>query len=426
MAEKPRICCLDLDTFFVSVERLFDPSLEGKPVIVGGRPGSRGVVTACSYEVRTLGVSSGMSLTDAARLAPNAIFLPTRHGTYGEYSRRVREIAARYTPIIQTASIDEYFMDFSGCERLYHRAGDSSDDATILRVVREMTASIKQELGLPASAGIACNRSMAKVASGLAKPSGVMLVSAGTEAKILAPLPVRKLPGIGPVAERRLAALGIKTLGEVANRSLPELRQVFGALEEQIQKGARGLGSSDLSGDRPAFQEHDLAGDMVRSISNERTFREDVDDPATIDIQLCSLAERVCWRARKRGVKARTITLKLRYADFKTLTRSRTGSPTCSEMDVYAFVKELFRRARTRRLPIRLLGIALSNLVCFDAQPSLFDDDRRRHDAVDTIREKFGYDAVGLAAGRRTSRPGVEHKAESTLEEGQQSRERQR
>ena len=144
---KPRICCLDLDTFFVSVERLLDPSLEGKPVIVGGKPGSRGVVTACSYEVRALGVRSGMSLTNAAKLAPEAIYLPTRSGTYGEYSRRVKGIAARYTPVIQTASIDEYYMDFAGCERLYHQADDVSDDATILRVVREMTAAIKKELG---------------------------------------------------------------------------------------------------------------------------------------------------------------------------------------------------------------------------------------------------------------------------------------
>ena len=397
---KPRICCLDLDTFFVSVERLLDPSLEGKPVIVGGKPGSRGVVTACSYEVRALGVRSGMSLTNAAKLAPEAIYLPTRSGTYGEYSRQVKEIAARYTPVIQTASIDEYYMDFAGCERLYHQADDVSDDATILRVVREMTAAIKKELGLPASAGIACSRSMAKVASGLAKPAGVLLVAAGTEAEVLAPLPVRKLPGIGPVAERRLARLGIETLGGVAKRSVPELRRIFGSWAEQVQKGARGIGSSDLSRDRPAFQEYDPEGEMVGSISNERTFREDVNDPATIDAQLCSLAERVCWRARKRGVKARTITLKLRYADFKTLTRSSTVTPTCSETEVYAIVKELYRRARTRRLPIRLLGIALSKLGLYDGQHSLFEDDGRRNQAVDAIRKKYGYDAVGLAAGR--------------------------
>jgi DNA polymerase-4 len=400
-AAKPRICCLDLDTFFVSVERLLDPSLEGRPVIVGGRPGQRGVVTACSYEVRAFGVHSGMSLATAGKLAPRAIYLPTRSGTYGRYSKRVREIAGRYSPVIQTASIDELYMDFAGCERLYRTAEDASDDATILRVVREMTDAIKQELGLPASAGIASSRSMAKVASGLAKPAGVLLVPAGTEAQLLAPLPVRKLPGIGPVAADKLATLGITTLGEVAATPLRTLRRVFGAWAEHVQAGARGRGSADLSRDRPAFREHDLEGDVVGSISNERTFREDTDDPGTIESRLCFLCERVCWRARKRGVKARTITLKLRYADFKTISRSRTVLPTCSEVEVYPVVKELYGIARTRRLPIRLLGIALSNLGFFDEQLPLFEEDQRRNEAVDAIREKFGFDAVRLASGQR-------------------------
>src|SRR5687768_11405543 len=164
--DAPRICCLDLDTFFVSVERLLDPSLEGRPVIVGGRPGQRGVVTACSYEVRALGVRSGMSLTEASKLAPHAIYLPGRDREYSSYSKRVVAIAERYCPIVRTASIDELFMDFRGCENLYHRAGDADADATILRVVREITDVIKAEVGLPASAGIATSRPMAKVASG--------------------------------------------------------------------------------------------------------------------------------------------------------------------------------------------------------------------------------------------------------------------
>src|SRR5689334_18359367 len=160
----PRICCLDLDTFFVSVERLLDPSLIGKPVIVGGRPGQRGVVTAASYEVRELGVRSGMSLTRAAELAPHAVYLPTRHGVYGEYAGKVRRIAEDTTPICQVASIDEMFLDYSGCERLYHQSGDADGDATIERVVRELTGRIADEIGLPASAGIATSRSVAKVA----------------------------------------------------------------------------------------------------------------------------------------------------------------------------------------------------------------------------------------------------------------------
>ena len=403
----PRICCLDLDTFFVSVERILDPSLEGKQVVVGGRPGTRGVVTACSYEVREVGVRSGMSLTEAGRLAPDAVYLPVRGGAYSEYAEKVRKIASRYSPVVQVASIDELYMDFAGCERLYRTSRDASDDATIERTVREMSAVIQDELGLPSSAGIGASRSMAKIASGLAKPAGVLLVLAGSEAALLAPLPVRKLPGIGPVAEEKLKRAGVATLGQVAAMPVSELRRIFGAWAEHVKDGARGLGSADLSRDRPAFREHDVEGDSVGSISNERTFRADIGDSATIESQLCSLCERVCWRARRRGVKARTVTLKLRYSNFQTLTRSRTISPTSSEVEVYPVVKDLYLGARHRRRRVRLLGVALSNLGLFDGQLPLFEGDRRRDAAVDAIRERFGYDAVRLAGGSRrgNSRP---------------------
>jgi DNA polymerase-4 len=168
----PRICCLDLDTFFVSVERLLDPTLEEKPVVVGGKPGSRGVVTAASYEVRRLGVKSGMSLIEAGRLAPDAIYLPTRGDTYGRYAEQVREIARRYSPVVVVASIDEMFLDLSGCERLYGQRGDESGDVAIERAVLQLTTAIDTEIGLPASAGLGTSKVMAKVASSLAKPRG--------------------------------------------------------------------------------------------------------------------------------------------------------------------------------------------------------------------------------------------------------------
>ncbi|HVR29022.1 MAG TPA: DNA polymerase IV [Thermoanaerobaculia bacterium] len=418
-AASPRICCLDLDTFFVSVERVLDRSLEGRPVIVGGRPGERGVVTSCSYEVRPLGVRSGMSLVAAAKLAPHAVYLPTRLDTYEPYARAVREIARRYSPVVQVASIDELYMDFAGCERMYRRErarrGSApeeplseqavSDDLVILDVVRGMTATLRCELGLPASAGIAASRSMAKVASGLAKPAGVLLVAAGEEAATLAPLPVRRLPGIGPVAEAKLATLGLATLGEVAAAPLDALRGVFGSWAEQVRAGASGGGSADLSRDRPAFKEHDVEGEAAGSLSNERTFRRDVSDPAVIEARLASLCERVCWRVRQRGVEARTVTLKLRYADFETISRSRTIDPTSSELELFPVLRELYHAARgRRRTPIRLLGVALSNLGRFDGQLELFGGDRRRNEAVDAIRARFGYDAIGVASGRRLGR----------------------
>jgi DNA polymerase IV len=393
---QPRICCLDLDTFFVSVERVLDPTLEGKPVVVGGQPGTRGVVTAASYEVRRLGVKSGLSLIEAGKLAPDAIYLPTRGETYGSYAERVRDIARRYSPVVLVASIDEMFLDFSGCERLYGRPDDESGDAAIERAVLDLTGAVDRELGLPASAGVATSKVMAKVASSLAKPRGVMIVPAGVERAVLAPLPVRSFPGIGPVAESKLHAAGYRTLGAVAEAPLAELQAIFGAWAPAIQKGVQGRGSGALGRERPAFAEHDPEGETVGSISNERTFREDVRDPATIESVLCGLTERVCWRARKRHIKARTVTLKLRYADFHTLTRARTLAPTSSELELYPILKEMLAAARTRPLPVRLLGVQLSNLGAFE-QLSLFDQHEKAGAVVDRIRERYGFTTITLA-----------------------------
>lgn len=393
---KPRVCCLDLDTFFVSVERLIDPTLEGKPVVVGGRRGGGGVVTAASYEVRALGVRSGMSIIEATNLAPNAVFLPGRHDTYSDYAARARAIVERYSPVVRAASIDEQYIDFRGCEGIYRQPGDADDDETIRRVVCDITASIRAELGLPSSAGIATSKSMAKVASGLAKPAGVLLVRAGDEAATLAPLPVRKLPGVGPVTEKKLHAAGIETLGQLAAAPAATLAPIFGAYTQSLRRAAGGGGDSDLGRERPAFQEHDPRGQLIGSISNERTFSER--DATRSEAILSGLCERVSWRARKRGVKARTVTLKLRYSDFHTISRSRSVAPTHCDLEIHRVVLELYRAARTRDLPIRLLGVCLSKLGHFDEQLELFDRPEIRCGAIDSVRTKFGYDAVHLAS----------------------------
>ncbi len=400
----PRICCLDLDTFFVSVERLLDPTLEGEPVVVGGKPGTRGVVTAASYEVRRLGVKSGMSLVEAGKRAPHAIYLPTRHEVYGTYAERVREVARRFAPRVRVASIDEMYLDFSGCERLYGAGdGDRAGDVAIEGAAAQLTTAIFEELGLPSSAGIATSKVVAKVASALAKPRGVMLVPAGVERAVLAPLAVRSFPGIGPVGEAKLLAAGYRTLGEVAEASLAELQEIFGAWAASISRGVQGLGSGDLGRERPAFSEHDPEGETVGSISNERTFHEDVSDPASIEAVLCGLCERVCWRARKRGIQARTVTLKLRYADFHTLTRSRTTTATSSELELFPVLKEMLAAARTRPLPIRLLGVQLSSLGTLEQVP-LFDRTERVGAAVDSLRARFGFATVSLATAQRGRR----------------------
>lgn len=409
----PRICCLDLDTFFVSVERLLDPTLEGQPVIVGAAPGQRGVVLSVSYEVRALGVHSGMSMTDARRLAPNALCIPPRHDTYGPYAARVREILERYSPAVQTASIDEFYVDFHGCESLYRRASDADDDATLSRILHEVRALIQSELGLPASAGVGCTRAVAKIASGLAKPnkalpvddgrhlgSGVVLVPAGRELEYLGSLPLRRFPGIGPVAEQRLLDLGLHTIEQLLTLAPGEVLREVQDTRDRILQAFDGE-TPDLGRDRPAFQEHDPVGSTVGSISNECTFSADLSERVVVEQRLLGLVERVCWRARRRGVRGRTVSLKLRYADFDTIERSRTGRPTADDIEVLHTAKALLRRAWTRRASIRLLGVCLSNLVGPEPQLELpfHEGVRPASSAIDVVRERFGYGAIRRGRG---------------------------
>ena len=397
-----RLCCLDLDTFFVSVERLLDPRLVGQPVVVGGTR-QRGVVTAASYEVRAFGVHSGMPTAQAVRLAPDAIFLPTRHGVYSPYAARVRTILERYSPVVQTASIDEFFVDFAGCESLYAEPQDRDPDATIERVVWHMRDTIQSELGLPASAGIGATRTVAKIASGLAKPAGVLLVPVGEEERRFAPLPVRKVPGIGPVTEGRLVGAGIETVGQLLELALgPGARPASPEPRTGVRRALDPSTGARLGRDRPAFLELDAHDETMGSISNERTFSADVGDRGAVERQLLALCERVCWRARKRETRARTVTLKLRYADFDTRTRARTlAQPTNDEQRVFATVRGLLKGAWTRKLPIRLVGVALSNLSGPSRQLALFGAEsppRPVGPAIDAVRARFGYDAIRLGA----------------------------
>jgi DNA polymerase-4 len=389
---KARICCLDLDTFFVSVERLYRPELIGKPVVIGALPGNRGVVTAASYEVREFGVHSGMPIAEAYRRAPRAIYLPGRHGQYTKYAAKVKAILERYAPIVRTASIDEFFLDFRGCESVYRTDCDRDDDATIERVVRAMRRSIQDELGLPASAGVAASRPIAKMASGSAKPAGVLMVRAGHEYQFVAGLPVRRWPGIGPVAAQRLQSEGIETLGQLLTLSQ-------GGMVESVRQAVFPVTADSLGRERPAFREHDPRGLTLGSISNESTFAADIGDLQAICDRLCSLCERVCWRVRQRNVLARTITLKLRYADFETLTRSCTVAPTSAEDVVFGCARKLFLANYDHRRRVRLLGVCLSNLVERQRQlllPFEAEGLAKVGNAIDAVRDRFGYDAIHL------------------------------
>jgi DNA polymerase-4 len=261
-----------------------------------------------------------------------------------------------------------------------------------------MRQTIQDELGLPASAGVAVSRPLAKMASGSAKPAGVLMVRRGEERAFVAPLPVRRWPGIGPVAEQRLHTEGITTLGQ--------LLEAPGPLGDSIRKAVFGAEGNALGRDRPAFREHDPDGLTLGSISNENTFATDIGDVQQLRDQLRSLCERVCWRVRQRAVLARTVTLKLRYSDFETLTRSRTIAPTDSEGAVFGCVNKLFHANYDRRRRIRLLGVCLSKLVRGERQLTLpFVTDERPDiaNAIDQVRDQFGYDAIhlGMKKGSR-------------------------
>jgi DNA polymerase IV len=400
-----RTVCLDLDTFFVSVERLLDPRLVGRPVIVGAT-GWQGVVTSASYEVRALGVRAGMPIATARRLAPQAVYLPTRHGLYGSYASQVREILLEGTDAVVTASIDEFFIDFQGTERLWRRPSDADDDAAIVRRVRELRAAISERVGLPASAGAGSTRTVAKMASKLAKPhvdpaaGGVVFVPVGSELSFAEPQPVSAFPGIGPVTTEALKNAGIHTLHQLLHLPPGPVSSRWGPLAQRVARAIDPTAAPSASRDRPAFHEHDPVGSCHGSISNERTLWDGGErSAAAVTDALRSLVDRVCWRARRRAVAARTITVKLRTSDFTTRTRSVTQAPSADERVVLSAAQTLLDQAWSRVLPVRLVGVALSNLEPLPAQLALplADLDRPRASAaIDAVRERFGFDAVRL------------------------------
>jgi DNA polymerase-4 len=380
------IAHLDMDAFFVSVERLLDPSLAGKPVVVGGDPDGRGVVASASYEARRYGIHSAMPSRAARELCPEVIFLRGSHHLYGDYHRKVRHILERTAPVIEAASIDEFYLDFTGCERLH---------GAILPLLRRIRREIADELGLPSSAGLAANKLVAKIASGLAKPEGTLWVPAGAEADFLAPLPVRILPGVGPSTERELTALGIRRVGHLA--SFPErvLEGALGRWGKALFRKARGISESPVSeeGER-------------KSVGHEITFREDSADPAFLESVLCRLVEKAAWRLRAGGFRAGGLTIKVRYSDFRTITRSRTLWPTDRDGDFLAIARRLLAETLSRRVRVRLLGVSLDRLRGGDEQLDLFasEGERKRRllfPAVDLLRKKFGFDVLSLAMGSR-------------------------
>jgi DNA polymerase-4 len=369
-----------MDAFFVSVELLERPELRGKPVVVGGRPDQRGIVSTASYEARKYGIHSAMPLRTAARLCPHAVFLDTRHRLYSEWSDRVAAILGKYSPVVEMASVDEAYLDLAGTERL-HGPPLAAADA----LLREITSTT----GLPCSAGLASTRLVAKVASDQAKPRGLLWVPPGSEAAFLAPLGVRRIPGIGKVTEAALQAAGIETVGQLAAATQEKLEQDFGRWGTALHRKARG-------GDTYEF----FVDAEPKSISHNRTFSFDTDDRAALDATLSLLCQKAMKRLRDASLSASTVTLTIRYAGFQTFTRAHTlREPTHLDPVVLDRVRQLFDRHWDRSRKVRLLGVALTSFTHGGEQLDLLDAQRREKmeklaQATDALRDRFGFSKI--------------------------------
>ena len=371
---------VDLDAFFVSVEQVFQPELKGKPVVVGGKPDRRGVVAAASYEARAFGLHSGMPLATAVRLCPQAIFIEGNFHRYLDASEKFMAILSDFSPFIEPMGLDEAYLDVTGFESLH---------GTIRQMALTIKQRVKNELGLVASIGIAPCKVVAKVASDYSKPDGLVEVPHGQEAAFLAPFPIGDLPGIGRKTEQVLRGLGIKTIGEVAHMSPSALKSRFGVFGEMLYCFANGID------DRKVLPPGD-----AKSISRETTFARDTRDSVFLEATLRYLGERVGAQLREQGKQAKCVSMKLRYADFTTITRSKSLKQAVdADQTIFEVGVELLQRAlMADKQLVRLIGIGVSNLMEPGKQLSMFDNSVRRleklNQAIDRIRLKYGFTAI--------------------------------
>ncbi len=384
---------VDMDAFFVSVEELFDPSLKGKAVVVGGQRDERGVVSAASYEARKFGVHSAMPLRTAAKMCPHAIFVNGHPERYRECSEKVYKVLGAFSPQIEMASIDEAYLDMTGTERLH---------GPPLKAAHTLHQRMKADTNLNCSVGIGTSRLVAKVSSAQAKPNGVLLIVPGEEAKFLAPLDVREIPGVGKVMETHLHALGIKKVGDLAKLEDSELEDRFGKWGLALAGKARG---EDAGG----WFDNEVGASLdAKSISHEHTYNEDTADANQLEATLMRLSEMVGRRLRESNFHARTVQLKLRYKDFTTITRAHTlPAPTQLDTEIFEQIRTLFRKNWKKGVPIRLLGVQASSFTASQPdQINLLEGTRQQRwkdalAAADRLRDRFGESSVSLAAGMR-------------------------
>jgi len=380
LISNPVIMHIDLDAFFVSVEQALNPELKGKPVVVGGRPDRRGVVASASYEARAFGLHAGMPLATACRLCPQATFIQGSFPRYRHASQRFMAILADFSPYLEPVSLDEAYLDVTGFESIY---------GSIHQMAVAIKKRIKAELELCASVGIASCKVVAKVASELSKPNGLLDIARGNERSFLAPLPIGKLPGIGKKTERVLKDSGITTIGELSIMPLTTVKSHFGASGEILHRFANGIDGRKV--EPPA---------EAKSISRETTFGKDTRNRPRLTATLRYLSERVGSELRQYGKQARCVTLKLRYADFTTITR-RHSLRQASDADQTIFdtgLQLLNQALSQQKQPIRLIGIGVSSLVESGRQLDMLDSSAQRlaqlNRAIDRIRQKYGFTAI--------------------------------
>jgi DNA polymerase-4 len=384
-----QIIHVDMDAFFAAVEQRDRPELRGKPVLVGGDPRSRGVVSTASYEARPFGCHSAMPMAQAVRLCPQAVVVRPRFERYAEASQRVFEIFEQFTPLVEPLSIDEAFLDVTGSVRLL---GPPE------QMARELKRRIHAATSLTASVGLAPNKFLAKLASDLRKPDGLVIVSPGGVQQFLDPLPIERLWGVGPATLKRFEELHVRTFADARQLTLSEFRRRFGETGEHFYHLVRG------EDDRPVVPDRE-----AKSISHEQTFATDVTDPDYLRSVLLGQTENVARRLRRHTLLARTVFIKIRQYDFKTLTRRTTLTAATDRTDViWQAARALFERwARARPKPVRLIGVGVAQLTTEEGQQlQLFDQqtaERRRalDRTVDQIQARFGKDAVSRGGARR-------------------------
>jgi DNA polymerase-4 len=375
------IAHFDLDSFFVSVEILKDPSLKGKPVIVGGR-NERGIVTTCTYEARKFGIHSAMPMKTAMRLCPDAIVIPGTYSEYTRYSQWVTQIIASRAPLFEKASVDEFYIDLQGMDTFFEP----------LKWTIALRDLIISETGLPISFGMAKNKMVAKMATNEAKPNGYLRVPLGKEKEFLAPLDVNKIPGIGEQTGKVLNYHGIKWIRDLHNTTPENLEKLLGRWGYELWEKAQGVHLSVITEYRES-----------KSISKENTFENNITDIEFLMSEIVRMTEKICFELRKEEKVAGCVTIKLRYPDFETTSRQASIPYTSADDEIIPIAKELFHRLHKKGHPVRLLGVRISDLSNNPVQANLFHDTGRKnvlYKALDEVKNRFGKSSVGRASGK--------------------------